>query len=190
MEKSWYMLYIKQASEKKVSAFLKRKKIETFFPTSRRQLTRIERVTNPSQPLFNSYLFANLKESDFFILERLNNLVNVVYWKNKPVQVKSEEIEAIKEFTTIYDCVKLEKSPVDSRDEVNTEDNSSYTMDGIALSVKKNSIKTKLPSIGFTMVAELSSERELEKHSTSTENNKINFYGIRNLKLRLMSNRQ
>ncbi len=184
------MLYLKQASEKRVSAFLKKRKIENFSPTSRRQLTRIERVTNPSQPLFNSYLFANLKESDFFILERINNLVNVVYWKNKPVQVKQQEIEAIKEFTTMYACVKLEKSLVDPMDEVNTEDNSSYTLDGIALSVKTNSIKTKLPSLGFTLVADLSSERELEKHITHTESNRINFYSIRNLTSRLISNRQ
>lgn len=190
MEKIWYMLYVKQASEGKVSSFLKRKKIESFFPTSRRELTKLERVANKSQPLFSSYLFVNLKESDFFILEHVNNLANVVYWKNKPVQVKDEEIEAIKEFTNTYDNIKLEKSSVDPEEEINTEDNSSYTLDGITLSVKKNSIKTKLPSLGFTMVAELSSERGLEKDITHSEVNRTNFYSIRNLKFRLTSNRQ
>ena len=90
----------------------------------------------------------------------------------------------------MYDCVKLEKSPVDPMDQVNTEDDSTYTLDGIALSVKKNSIKTKLPSLGFTMIAELSSETQLEKHVAPSEINRTNFYSIRNLKFRLMSNRQ
>ncbi|MDQ6901604.1 MAG: hypothetical protein M3139_01170 [Bacteroidota bacterium] len=190
MEKNWYMLYVKQGSEKKVLVFLKRKKIESFSPTSGRQPARLKWSDTASKGLFKSYLFANLQESDLRILERINTLVNLVYWKNKPVQVKNDEIEAIKEFTTTYDRVKLERSPVDPMDEINTEDNSYYTLDGIALSVKKNSIKTNLPSIGFTMVAELSSERELENNLTSAENNRTNFYNIKNLKSRLMSNRQ
>lgn len=190
MEKSWYMLYVKQASEKKVCAFLKKKKIESFMPTSRTEPTFLERLGSTTQPLFSSYLFANLKESDLSILQALNNLVNFVYWKNKPVQVKIEEIEAIKEFINTYDSVKLEKSLIDPQDEVITQDNSSYTLDGIAFSVKKSSIKTKLPSIGFTMVAELSSERTIETQLANTEINRSNFYSIRNLKSRLLSSRQ
>ena len=103
-------------------------------------------------------MFANIGESDVSLFKQVENVVSLLYWKGRPAIIKNEEIEAIKEFTTDHQDIKLERAKVNVNDEARNVDDSSYTMDGKILMIKNRSVKVNLPSLGFTMIAEMEVE--------------------------------
>ncbi|MDQ6724040.1 MAG: transcription termination/antitermination NusG family protein [Thermoproteota archaeon] len=150
------MLYIKQRSDKKVIALLKRNKIEIFSPLRRSKLQHTRKSKLTYEPLFGSYLFANLAGEDFSLIKRIKNVISIVCWKDKPAKIRNEEIEGIKEFTSLYLNIEVEKIQVNiDDDDMNIMDRPQYTIDGNIVSAKSNSIKLDLPSVGFRMIAEI-----------------------------------
>ncbi|MEO8415512.1 MAG: UpxY family transcription antiterminator [Ginsengibacter sp.] len=163
MQKNWYLIYIKQNTEKKIVALLKKNQIESFCPVNCRQIKRSDTTKLTYEPLFNSYLFANLKESDFSIVERIKNVLGIVHWVHKPAKIRSEEIEAIRKFTHLYRDIALEKSPVNAGGIVNTVDGPTYSINRNIVSGKRNSIKLSLPSLGFRLIAQSETENVLSE---------------------------
>ena len=158
MQKNWYAVYTKPKCEKKVAALLTKKKIENFCPLNCKQIRHSRKSKLLYEPLFSSYVFANIGESDVSLFKQVENVVSLLYWKGRPAIIKNEEIEAIKEFTTDHQDIKLERAKVNVNDEARNVDDSSYTMDGKILMIKNRSVKVNLPSLGFTMIAEMEVE--------------------------------
>ena len=162
MPKNWYMIYTRQNSEKKICALLKRKKIENFCPVNRRQIKYFGKNKFLSEPLFYAHVFARLSNDDFYLLDKLKSVLNVVYWKDKPAVIQNEEIESIKEFVHYHLNIRLEKSNVDIFDSTFTNDRT-YTVTRNSLYVKTSLIRVQLPSIGFVMLAETQRENTFQK---------------------------
>ena len=155
------MIYTRQNSEKSICALLRKKKIETYCPFNRRQVKQFNRVKTISEPLFASCIFARLTENDFKIIDKLKSIINIAFWKNKYAVIPNEEIKTIKEIVPIYQNIKLEKSKVDFGEIIFTNC-PNYTNNNATISVKAGLLKVLLPSIGFTMIAEVQREREVE----------------------------
>lgn len=155
MQKNWYVIYTKPKCEKKVAALLSRRKIENFCPLNCKQIRHSRKSKLLYEPLFDSYVFAYMYESDIPLLRHVENVVSLVYWKGQPAIIKNEEIEAIKEFTADHQDIKLERTKVNVNGEARIVDGSSYTMDGKILMIKNRSINVNLPSLGFRIIAEM-----------------------------------
>jgi len=164
MQKSWYVVYTKPKCEKKVAGILAKKKVENFSPLNCIRVQSIRKSKLIYEPLFSSYVFVNIKESDISLITGIDNVINILYWKGKPATVTNEEVAAIKEFVTYHQNIKLEKSRLSFNEEARNLDTSSYVMDGKILMVKNKSVNINLPSLGYTLVAELqvNNDRELE----------------------------
>ncbi|HEY9363110.1 MAG TPA: hypothetical protein VIQ00_07610, partial [Chitinophagaceae bacterium] len=72
-----------------------------------------------------------------------------------------KEIEAIKGFVGDHQNIKLEKIQVNLNGDSIIDDDRSYSIDGKILMIKNKSIRVNLPSLGFTLVAELDGESVL-----------------------------
>jgi transcription antitermination factor NusG len=155
MQKHWYIIYTKPKYEKKVAALLTKKKIENFCPINRKRITQFQRSKVSYEPLFNSYVFANVYENEIHTLKQIENVVNIVYWKGRPAIVQNEEILEIKRFVSDHENIKLEKSKVNYSMEASVIDRPAFAIDGNVIMIKNKSIKINLPSLGFTMVAEM-----------------------------------
>lgn len=155
MQKNWYILYTKPKCEKKVSVLLAKRKIESFCPLNCRQIKHSRKSKLLFEPLFNSYVFAYTEESNIPLLKKFEGVVSLVHWKGLPATIKSEEIEAIREFSTTHHNIRLERTKVNVNGEASIVDGPSYTMDGKILMVKNRSFNVNLPSIGYTMIAEI-----------------------------------
>ncbi|MEO9023080.1 MAG: transcription termination/antitermination NusG family protein [Ginsengibacter sp.] len=153
MQKSWYMIYTRQNSEKRICALFKRKKIESFCPLNHRQIEYFGKTKFLSSPLFGSCVFARLGKDDFYILNKLKNVLTIVYWKDKPAVIQNEEIETIKEFVRIHHNIKLEKSNVGFTS-LEFTNSPTYTINRNSVSVDAGLIRVKLPSLGFIISAE------------------------------------
>lgn len=152
--KNWYALYTKAGYEKKVANLLSRRNIENFCPQNR--LCRRKKVV--LEPLFNSYVFVQIENLKLLDLSKLDYVMNFVYWLGQPAVIRDEEIAIIKSFVNEYVNVKLEKTAfLTNNSNITAKDgNMSYgeKMPNI-VSVKNNIVKIGLPSLGYTMLAEL-----------------------------------
>jgi transcription antitermination factor NusG len=158
MQKNWYIIYTKPRCEKKVAVAFSKKKIENFLPMTGKPVSSIRKNKLMYELLFDSYIFAYFSEEDVSKIRRVEGVLNLVYWKGRPATVQENEIEAIREFTASHHDIKLEKTQIDLSGLAKVIDGPQYLMKRNILTVKNKKVKVNLPSLGFTMVAEISSE--------------------------------
>lgn len=165
MEKQWYMVYTRKEDEKKVFAILKRKKIESYCPLTQTEVNYFRKKKLLTIPLFTSYIFAKLDEKSFTRVRKIRGVINIVYWKNEPAVIQDEEIEILKEFVRNYKKISLEKSPVEPGT-IKYTNYPVYEMGSNSVLIRANVLKVRLPSIGFTLVAEVERSGELKVPNT------------------------
>ena len=163
MQKNWYMIYTKPGCEKKVSAFLRKNQIENLLATSCKQVKYLGKIKFIYEPLFVQMVFANLCERDFLNIKTFRNIISLVHWLNKPVIIKAEEIEAIREFTQLHYNIKLQKTCVDITGDPGIVVNASLVINGNMVSVKNDFATVNLPSLGYIMKAEYKREPSEDK---------------------------
>jgi transcription antitermination factor NusG len=155
MQKNWYIIYTKAKCEKKVSASLTKKKIENYCPLNGKPVKSSWRYKMHQEPLFTCYVFACIFDTETDQLKEVDGVISLVYWKGRPAVVQEEEITTMKLFTHDYQVIRLEKAPINLGGPVKLVDGPAYSIEGKVLTVKNKTVKVNLPSIGYTMVAEL-----------------------------------
>ena len=155
MQKNWYVLYTRPQCEKKVAAFLLKKKVKNLIPLVCVDTQKSWRQKVVYKPLFKSYVFVHVTEQEAISLIHADGVINLLHWLGKPAVINETEINAIQEFTTDYQNVELEKLAVNSNVIERSVYHSSYEMEGNLLAVKNKTIKINLPSLGYAMIAKL-----------------------------------
>ena len=148
----WYALSTKPGSERKVSNQLTRKNIENYCPLKRSGISQRKRVL---EPLFNSLVFIYINECEIQTLCKNDHIVNVVYWLGKPAIIRSEEIDIMKGFLNEYANVRLQKMPFTANGNLRTVGEPPVGHKTHAVSVKNNTVKIILSSLGYTIIAEV-----------------------------------
>lgn len=158
MQKNWYAVYTKPQSEKKVAALFAKKKIEVFIPTVYVKTKTFRRHKFVYEPLFKSIVFVNATQEETQLLKQTNGVINLLYWLGKPAIIAPSEITAIREFTENYRNIRLEPTAVNSDEEVNNLNGSTISLEGKLYAVKNKTVKVKLPSLGYSLIAEMEEE--------------------------------
>ncbi len=158
MQKNWYVLYTRPQCEKKVATLLAKRKIESFIPYVNMDLTRLKKNKTVTRPLFKSYVFVYTTATEFSSLLHADGVISVLHWLGKPAIIAETEVNAIKEFTTDYQNIDLEKLPVNSNLLEKSFYKSAYSVEGNLVAVQNKTIKINLPSLGYAMIANLKEE--------------------------------
>jgi transcription antitermination factor NusG len=161
---NWYAVYTKPRWEKKVAELLTRKKIENYCPLNRVHRQWSDRKKVILEPLFTSYVFVRIEESNQLPVRITDGVLNFVYWLGKPAIVRDEEIELIKRFLNEHENVQVEKSYVNLNDRVRIINGPLMMREGNVLEVKHKTVKVLLPTLGYTLIAEVE-KSNLEKLS-------------------------
>jgi transcription antitermination factor NusG len=156
--KQWYALYTRSRWEKKVADALEKRKIEAYCPLNRVQRQWADRKKIILEPLFTSYVFVFVTPQEHTLIKQVDGVVNFVHWLNKPAIIRQEEIDTIKKFLTEYDHVSLEKTQVSLNDRVRIINGPLMMWEGNVVEIKTNTVKMTLPSLGYTLVAEIQKE--------------------------------
>lgn len=161
-DKMWYAVYTKPRWEKKVADLLTRKQIENYCPLNKVQRQWSDRKKVVMEPLFQSYVFVNISNLEKTAVRETTGVLNFVYWLQKPAVIRAEEIDIIKKFLNEYHNIHLQKSTVSLNDKVRIIGGPLMMREGNVLEVKNKTVKVILPSMGYTLVAEIQ-KANLEK---------------------------
>jgi transcription antitermination factor NusG len=105
--------------------------------------------------LFTSYVFVRVAEKELIPLKQTEGVINLVYWLRKPAVIRDTEIEVIRHFLDEYSGVRLEKTSVSVNDTVRIVGGPLIEREGHVIAVKNRTVKVILPSLGYSMVAEV-----------------------------------
>lgn len=153
--KKWFAVYTRPRFEKKVAEILTRKRIENYCPFNKVVRKWSERKKIALEPLFTSFVFVRVTESEMSLIKEINGVINPVYWLGKLAVIRDSEIDSIRRFLSEHVNVQLEKSPIMINERVRVLDGPVMEVEGEPLTVIDNTAKVLLPSLGFTMCAEI-----------------------------------
>lgn len=154
-DKHWYAVYTRPKWEKKVADLLTRKNIENYCPINKVERQWSDRKKIVHEPLFTSYVFVNITETQLWEVRQVDGVINFVFFLAKPAVIRNEEIYAIKDFLEKHDNVKLDKTTVNLNDNVRITDGAFIHLEGNVLELRHKTIVVVLPSLGYNLVAEI-----------------------------------
>ena len=157
-KQQWFALYTRSKWEKKVSETLAKKKLEVYCPVTKAPRQWYDRKKVATEPLFSSYVFVYASPAEQAKIKDIDGVVNFVHWLNQPAVIRQEEIDMIKRFLNEYDHVTLERTSVNLNDRVRIINGPLMMWEGNVVEIKTNTIKLALPSLGYTLVAEIRRE--------------------------------
>lgn len=154
MKKNWYAVYTKSHCEVKVAALLTKKKIENYCPLNRIVTNQGTKKKMVYETLFPSFVFVYAFYTEMQMILQTGSVINFVYWLGNPAVIKDAEIENIKHFTNQCYNIKLEKTIVTGNN-VRIINDPQIDINISIISVKDSTYRTLLPSLGYTMIAEI-----------------------------------
>ncbi|KIA99841.1 MULTISPECIES: UpxY family transcription antiterminator [unclassified Flavobacterium] len=93
---NWYVVYTKPKWEKKVADQLNKIGITCYCPLITQIRQWSDRKKKIEVPLFNSYVFVQLKDLDRNLVFQTPGVIRYLFWLGKPAIVRDEEINVIK----------------------------------------------------------------------------------------------
>ena len=96
--KKWFAIYVKSRCEKKVNEQLEDIGVESFLPLITRVKQCSDRKKKVEEPLFRSYLFVHISDSDYYNVLNVSGVVKFISFERKAVEVPENQITAIKEY--------------------------------------------------------------------------------------------
>ena len=104
---NWYVIYTKPKWEKKVAEQLAEAGIDCYCPLITQIRQWSDRKKKVEVPLFNSYVFVQLAESERNSVFQSAGVVRYLFWLGKPAIVRHEEIEVIKKWLNTSDAADI-----------------------------------------------------------------------------------
>jgi transcription antitermination factor NusG len=100
-KKCWYVVYTRARHEKCVAEQCSQRGITTFLPLYQVQRQWKERHADVLLPLFPSYVFVHIALDDRLRVLGLPGIVSLVTFNNAPAEVPEQQIESLKQATTL-----------------------------------------------------------------------------------------
>lgn len=157
--KNWYAVYTRPKWEKKVAELLTKKRIENYCPLFKSVKQWSDRKKTILEPVFTSYVFVHVDDTNHLPVKQTDGIVNFVYWLGKPAVIKNEEIDAIRDFLSENENIRVEKIDVNVHDRVKIMDGPFELWEGNVVEIRPKSVKVLLPSLGYALLAEIPKSR-------------------------------
>jgi transcription antitermination factor NusG len=152
---NWYLIYTRPNWEKKVVDNLQRRGIENYCPYKRDvSVVGVKRKVI-YKPLFTSYVFVRANTLLLADVRKIDGVVNLVYWLDKPAVVRDIEIEMMKRFLNEHTNIQLEKTFVNVNGMVKITNGELSEAEEGNISVCSKNVKLVLPSLGYSLVAQV-----------------------------------
>lgn len=148
---NWYVVYTKPKWEKKVAEQLTSIGVECYCPVVTKIQQWSDRKKKVEVPLFNSYLFVLLENSDRNIVFQSPGAVRYLFWLGKPAIVRHEEIETIKNWLDNPNLAELTITALKVGDKITLESGPFAAQEAVIQEVKKTHYVLVLEGLGCVL---------------------------------------
>ncbi|OEY72374.1 transcription termination/antitermination protein NusG [Salegentibacter salarius] len=148
---SWYVLYTKPRTEKRVAESLEQMGVKVYCPLITEIKQWKDRRKKLKTPLFKSYVFIKLEEKNRNRVFDVPGVVRYLFWLGKPAIVRNEEIEVIQEW---LDGEKVDDAKVEhlnEGDKISIKNGLFKDQEAIIREVGKRKMRLILPKLGCTV---------------------------------------
>jgi transcription antitermination factor NusG len=152
----WYVLHTKSRNEKKIAALLSSRNVKVYCPVREEVRQWSDRRKKVSEPVFKSFVFVFLEDykMDATPVLEIPGAVRFLWWQGKPGVVREEEIEAIRNFLTMYKDTAITVE-VKAGQSVTIKEGPLREQRGTVLQVKGDKVYLRLESLGLEMIAKV-----------------------------------
>lgn len=155
-KKQWYAIYSRPRWEKKVSKLLLDRGFESYCPLNKVRRQWSDRIKVVEEPLFRSYVFVKVSETEMKEVRMINGVVNFVYWNGKPAMVREREIENIRKYLKEYEHLEVQPIDLVVNDTVLVEDGLFMHQKATVLRVLRKKLVLRIESMGCALIAHVS----------------------------------
>ncbi|WP_286968666.1 MULTISPECIES: UpxY family transcription antiterminator [unclassified Flavobacterium] len=148
---NWYVVYTKPKWEKKVADKLIQQGIECYCPLVTQVKQWSDRKKKVETPLFSSYVFVQLADSDRNLVFQVQGVVRYLFWLGKPAIVKDQEIEIIKKSLTAPNLSDISISSIQVGDKIKLESGVFSNQNAIVQQVSSNYYVLVLETLGCVL---------------------------------------
>jgi transcriptional antiterminator RfaH len=145
----WYVLYTKPKMEIRVAQRLNAANFEVYCPTTKQTRKWSDRMKKVEVPLFNSYVFIRLKQSERSKVFDFPGVLRYLYWLGKPAIARDEEIELIKSWLDDDDFDDLLVEQISPGDLMKIKSGPFKNKEGIVKNVGPKRLKLALKQLGI-----------------------------------------
>ncbi|MBF4485988.1 MULTISPECIES: UpxY family transcription antiterminator [unclassified Flavobacterium] len=149
--KNWYVVYTKPKWEKKVAERLNEIGIECYCPLIIQIKQWTDRKKKIEVPLFNSYVFVQLEDTDRNSVFQISGVVRYLFWLGKPAIVRDEEINIIKTSLAAPNLSDISVSSIQVGDRIKLESGVFSNQDAIVQEISNTYYTLVLESLGCVL---------------------------------------
>jgi transcription antitermination factor NusG len=149
------LIYSKPRHELKLSARLASLQIECYCPTIKTMRQWSDRKKKVEEPLFKSYVFVRVDDSDREQVFHVPGFSRFVYWLGRPVIVRDEEIAETQNFLNkvVHDSILIQRLEIGK--EVRVVSGPLKNTTGKLFRIRGNKATLKIDSLGTIVQAEI-----------------------------------
>lgn len=151
----WFVLYTKPRTELKVAEALEKMELPVFCPAVTEVRQWSDRKKKVRVPLFNSYVFINLKETERNKVFDVPGVVRYLFWLGKPAIVRNEEIQVIQKWLSDEEVEGVEVGHLSPGDKLNISKGTFKDQKAIIQEIGKRRMRLLLPNLGCTVNAKI-----------------------------------
>ena len=153
-EKEWYAIYTKPRWEKKVYAALLQQGITAYCPLNRVVKQWSDRKKLVELPLFTSYVFVQIRQTEQLSVRTTAGVVNFVYWLGRLARIHDAEMESLKSFVATHNNICIEKAAYHKGDAFEIESGLLKGQQALVEKVRKNKLELILKSLNIKLIVD------------------------------------
>ena len=147
--KSWFVLYVRSNTEKKVAVRLKEQGFTVFCPTKIEEHQWSDRIKKVEVPYFRSYVFVECEEQEIAKVLQTTGVVRRLSWLGNPAIIYDKEMQEVIRFFKVNEHRAIEYEEFREGEEVRIEKGALSSQKAVILKNELNKVILSLPALGF-----------------------------------------
>jgi len=155
-EKTWFAVYVKSRSEKKVALEFEIDGIDFYLPLVKKLKQWSDRKKWVEEPLFRSYIFVHIEQKQYYEVLQTQNVVKYVTFEGKAAPIRKAQIEAVRYFLNEKDPENIDNQIWEKGQKVEVISGSMAGLSGELIEVRgKKKVKVEIEVVGKTLLIQI-----------------------------------
>ncbi|MBC8320940.1 MAG: UpxY family transcription antiterminator [Bacteroidetes bacterium] len=155
-KKTWYAIYVKSRTEKKVALELMYENIDHYLPLIKLLKQWSDRKKWVEEPLFRSYVFVNIEQKDYFKVLQINGAVKYISFEGSAVPIPEVQINAIKYYLEESSPDNIDRIKWDLGQKVEVISGSMTGLVGELIEIRgKHKVRVEIETVGSSLLIQI-----------------------------------